>query len=76
MGKYKTIKYSESLEQSLVAILLDLKVELYRLDDELIILAPDELLPDEFICAERVSLPGNSFGWWAKGLASKKIRKE
>lgn len=58
MGKFKTIKYSESLEQSLVAILLDLKVELYRLDDE------------------RVSLPGNSFGWWAKGLASKKIRKE
>ena len=76
MDKFKTIKYSESLEQSLVAVFTDLNVELYRLDDDLIILAPDELLPEEFVCAERVRLPRNGFGWWAKSLASRKIKKD
>lgn len=66
MSKFKTIKYSESLEQSLVTALLELNVELYRLGDDLIILSKDELLPDEFIAAERVKLPASNFGWWTK----------
>ena len=63
------------LKKSMIAVLMEAGLELYEIEDQIIVLQPNEPLPKKFLAAKRLIKPTNVMGKWALSLTAKEIKK-
>ena len=75
IDRMKTFLMPEELSPSLIAMLMEAGLEIYKLDEKYIVIRPGFELPDGFEGAQKLIRPTNVMGKWAMSLTAKKILK-
>ncbi len=68
-------RVDSELKDPLTALLMEAGLELYEMNDEIIVLKNNEALPEQFNGARKLIKPTNAMGLWAMRIVASKIKK-